>query len=1030
MSRVGRYLAVFLLLEALLTVLIYARYQELSGQRLEISQAELTAGYDSTLDGTRRITQLAYDELVDRDRLAELVVQGGAESSERRNLARGLLYRELYPVYHKLRSLYVRQIQVTLADGRSFLRMHRPEEYGDPAHDVRPILAEVQQTGQPLSGFETGRLQQGFRYVYPIEREDRVLGTIEFSISFTAIREEMERVAALEGTRYRFIVRRDRVEDKLFPAFRTLYAPSRLSPDYFVEDPRSTLRNEPTFQSLPPAILALDRRLSEWDAVRYDMDEGRAFGVFARAAGRSFAVNFLPVEDSQGEQVAYVVAYTPDDTHQEMLMLTLVFWLGGSVMILLTLLIHDRLRRSRHEMRTVAEHLGAGLYVLDRQGNLRYVNQAAGKILGYTPAELKGRNAHELFHDGEADASDDRVCALHDQPLRGDLYSSSEVCFRHRDGHLIPVEVVSTPMEVDGKVTATVTVFRDITERKRTEERLTQVTTAFGNSEEGMMVTDPAENILEVNEAFTRITGYRREQAIGRTPRILKSGRHDRAFYAGMWKAIEADGVWRGEIWNRRRNGEIYPQFLTISAIRDDAGQVTNYVGVFTDLSEIRATRDELERLAHQDPLTGLANRMVIEDRLEHAIQRAKRRGGGVAVLFVGLDRFKTINETMGHPAGDRLLVQVAGRLEDCLEKDDTLARISGDGFGILLEGADEAGAEAMAGTVIEALLQPYQLSGREVVVGASVGLASYPEHAPNGIILLRNAETAMYRAKELGGERWARYTDDLTSRAYDRLEMETRMRRGLERGEFSVEYHAQVDLATGRLRGAEALMRWNNPVLGRVSPGVFIPLAEENGLVVQLGRWVLENACREAAAWRRDGLWDGTISVNLSPNQLQATDLVDQLDATLAETGLPADRLELEVTETALMRQPREAIETLNALKSRGLSLAIDDFGTGYSSLSYLKSLPIDLLKIDQSFIGDITADGDDSAIVEAVIAMADRLGLQTLAEGVETPEQRDFLSRVGCGAYQGYLRARPLGLEAFRELLVAEARQGGGTR
>ncbi|MGM0516907.1 MAG: EAL domain-containing protein [Pseudomonadota bacterium] len=1029
MNRVGRYLAVFLLLESLLSLLIYARYQELSGQRLDISQAELTAGYGSTLDGTRRITQLAYEELVDTDRLAESLVDGGSESAERRSLARGLLYRELHPVYRELQSLYVRQIQVTLDDGRSFLRMHRPEQYGDPVFDVRPILAEVQRSGRPMSGFETGRLQQGFRYVYPVEREGRVLGTIEFSLSFTAIREEMERVAVLEGTHYQFIVRRDRVEPKLFPAFETLYAPARLSADYLVEDPRSTLRNEPTTHTLPGIIKRLDRRLAEEGAVQSGMAERRAFGLFASEAGRTFAVNFLPVTDSEGEQVGYLVAYTPDDTHQEMFLLTMVFWLGGSVMILLVLLIHDRLRRSRHEMRTVAEHLGAGLYVLDRQGNVRYANRAAGKILGYTPAELEGRNAHELFHDGEADASDDLVCALHDRPLRGELYSSSEGCFRHRDGHLIPVEVVSTPMEVDGRITATVTVFRDITERKRTEERLTQVTTAFGNSEEGMIVTDPQENILEVNEAFTRITGYKRDQAIGRTPRLLKSGRHDRAFYVDMWRAVETHGIWRGEIWNRRRNGQIYPQFLTLSAIRDDAGHVTNYVGVFSDLSEIRETRDELERLAHQDPLTGLANRMVIEDRLEHAIERAKRRGGNVAVLFVGLDRFKTINETMGHPAGDRLLMQVASRLEDCLEKDDTLARISGDGFGILLEGADAGSAEKIAGRVIQSLIQPYQLSGREVIVGASIGMALYPEHAPNGIILLRNAETAMYRAKELGGERWVRYTDDLTSRAYDRLEMETRMRRGLERGEFSVEYHAQVDLRTGRLRGAESLIRWNNPVLGRVSPGVFIPLAEENGLVVTLGRWVLEQACRQAESWRRDGLWEGTISVNLSPNQLQAVDLLEQVDAILAETGLPASRLELEVTETALMRQPREAIETLHALKSRGVSLAIDDFGTGYSSLSYLKSLPIDLLKIDQSFIADITANGDDSAIVEAVIAMAERLGLTTLAEGVETPGQRDFLAQVGCDAYQGYLRARPLPAEGFEKLLRNEAASRSGS-
>lgn len=1023
MKRVGRYLAVFLLVEVLLSLLIYARYQEISGQCLDVRQAELTAGYESTLDGMRRITQLAYEELVDTDRLAERLAEGDSASAERRSLARGWLYRELYPVYRKLRSLHLRQIQVTLADGRAFLRMHRPELYGDSVFEVRPILAKVQESGRPASGFETGRLQPGFRYVYPVERQGRVLGTIEFSLSFTAIREEMERLAVLEGAHYQFIVRRDRVVPKLFPAFETLFVPARLSGDYLVEDPRSTLRNEPTTHRLPEVIRRLDRRLAKDHAVQSGMAARRAFGVFAREGDRTFAVNFLPVTDSEREQVGYLIAYTPNDTQREIFQLALLSWLGGSGLILLVLLIHDRLRRSRHEMRTLAEHLGAGLYVLDRQGKVRYANRAAGKILGYHSAELEGRNAHELFHDAEADAEDDMGCALHDRPLDGELYTSDEIRFRHRDGRLIPVEVVSTPMEVDGRITGTMTVFRDITERKRTEERLAQVTTAFGNSEEGMIVTDPRETIIEVNEAFTRITGYRREQVIGRTPRLLKSGRHDRAFYAEMWRALEEQGFWRGEIWNRRRNGEIYPESLTITAIRDDAGRVTNYVGVFSDLSEIHATRDELERLAHRDPLTGLANRRAIEDRLERAIERARHRGGRVALLFVGLDRFKTINESMGHPAGDRLLMQVAGRLEDCLEKDDTLARIGGDGFGILLEGMDAGRAEEVAEHILRSLVEPYRLHGREVAVGASVGMALYPEHGPTGIVLLRNAETAMYRAKELGGERWVRYTDDLTSRAYNRLEMETRLRRGLERDEFSLAYHTQVDLRTGRLRGAEALIRWHNPLLGRVSPAVFIPLAEENGLVVPLGRWVLEQACRQAQTWRRDGLWDGIVSVNLSPNQLQATDLLDEVDAILAETGLPADRLELEVTETALMRQPREAIETLHALKSRGLSLAIDDFGTGYSSLSYLRRLPIDLLKIDRSFITDIPANGDDRAIVEAVIAMAERLGLTTLAEGVETSAQREFLAQRGCDAYQGYLRARPLPAEAFEALLRDEA-------
>ncbi|MFP4638964.1 MAG: putative bifunctional diguanylate cyclase/phosphodiesterase, partial [Guyparkeria sp.] len=850
---------------------------------------------------------------------------------------------------------------------------------------------------------------------------DQVLGVIEFSISFAAIRREMERVAAVEGTHYQFIVRRELVETRLFEDFETLFMPAGLDLDYLIEDPRSSLVGQPDAPSDPDLVERLNRELAGDGRVERGMAEQTAFGVFARGAGATWAVNFVPVDNAEGRHAGYVVAYTPDSSHDEVVALSAIFWTVGTLAILGILLIHDRWRRSREAMRSVTEHLGAGLYLLDRAGRVEYANRAAGRILGYDRGELVGRDAHEMFHADEGLEGGGTGCALHEIPLRGKVYSTDRAHFRHRRGHLVPVDVISSPLELDGRITATVTIFRDITRAREVEQRLTQVSAAMGSSDEGMLVTDSDARILDVNRAFTRLTGYSREEVLGCNPRLLQSGRQDAAFYRSMWDAIERTGQWQGEIWNRRKNGEIYPEWLTISSIRDDAGRLTNYVGVFSDMSEIHATRDELERLARQDPLTGLANRSVFQDRLEHAVEHARRVGTGVAVLFVGLDRFKTINESMGHPVGDRLLMQVAGRIEQGVETDATVARIGGDTFGVIIEDErDIEAVEALADRLLEAILEPIHVGGREVIVSASIGLAMRPQHGDDGLTLMRNAETAMYRAKEQGGETRAVYSADLTSRAYDRLELETRMRRGLERDEFSVHYQPQVCRKTGRVCGAEALIRWDNPDLGRVSPGVFIPLAEETGQVASLGRWVLETACRQARVWQEEGLPTITVSVNLSANQLHDSALPAEVDAILSRTGLAPNCLELEVTETALMRHPREAIETLNALKSQGIGLAIDDFGTGYSSLSYLKNLPIDRLKIDKSFIDGLPEGEDDRAIVEAVVAMADRLGLAIIAEGVETEAQQAFLDSIGVDIHQGHFFAPALSSERLRATLL----------
>ncbi len=559
----------------------------------------------------------------------------------------------------------------------------------------------------------------------------------------------------------------------------------------------------------------------------------------------------------------------------------------------------------------------------------------------------------------------------------------------------------------------------------RTRDDLKLYATVFTNATEGMTITDGEARIVAVNPAFTGITGYSLEEIAGRTPAVLGSGRQDESFYREMWATLAREGQWQGEIWNRRRNGEVFPEWLSITAVRDgdgnDSGTPSHYIGIFSDITERKAAEARIHHLAHHDALTNLPNRMLLQDRLDQAILQSRRSRRHAAVLFIDLDRFKLINDTLGHDVGVGLLSQVARRCQEVVRDTDTVARQGGDEFVIVLPELEHAqDATVVARKLLEVLGRPYRLGAHELTVTASIGIAVYPEDGRNASVLLRNADAAMYGAKADGRNAFQFYSSDLNTASLGELLLENQLRGALDRNELLLHFQPKVGAESGRISGAEALLRWQHPELGLLGPGRFVPAAEESGLIVPIGEWVLRRACRQLRAWLDAGHEPVSVAVNLSAQQFAHQDIVALVRNTLAETGLPPELLELELTETMLMRDVERTIEVLARLRALGVKLSIDDFGTGYSSLAYLKLFNVDVLKIDRSFVNDIRSDGADGKIAAAVIALAHSLGQQVVAEGVETEYQRDFLARHRCDQFQGYLFGRPVPADEFAAQLA----------
>lgn len=543
------------------------------------------------------------------------------------------------------------------------------------------------------------------------------------------------------------------------------------------------------------------------------------------------------------------------------------------------------------------------------------------------------------------------------------------------------------------------------------QERLRQAAVVFDCTREGVLVSDHNGVIVHVNPALVKITGYAPEEVLGQRPNMFKSGHHGPEFYQAVFESLEKTGEWHGEIWNRRKSGEIYPQWQTIRAVRDNKDQITHYVAVFSDISAIKNTQSELMRLAHHDPLTDLPNRLLFTDRAEQALAYAQRHKSGCALLMIDLDHFKIINDSMGHNVGDLLLKAVGERLTAVFGKGFTVARLGGDEFAVLVENCTQvAQAAGFAQQVLEVMKGAFIIETHQLFISASVGISLYPNDSLNAEQLLRNADSALFKAKSAGREGYALYTEELTAHAQYRIEVASDLRRALEQQELRVYFQPVHDLTTSRMVGVEALVRWQHPQRGLVAPGEFIPIAERTGLIAEIDAWVLEQACWQMCQWQAAGVDLSFVAVNISSRLFARPELYQLVSTVLADTGLNPALLELEVTESAVMDNSEVALEQMHRLRELGLRLAIDDFGTGFSSLLRLKRLPVQKLKIDQGFVAGLPGDDDDVAIVRAVIALAQSMGMQVHAEGIEYVEQAQFLLDHHCDLGQGYWFGRPM--------------------
>ena len=690
--------------------------------------------------------------------------------------------------------------------------------------------------------------------------------------------------------------------------------------------------------------------------------------------------------------------------------------------------ISERLRHevaqqeSEETYRSVIGTALDGFWMTDTQGRLLDVNQAYCDMSGYSKEELLNMTIPDIDSEERSDDTEQRIHHIRQ-------HGKSQFISKHRrkDGSIFDVEVRATYWPKHGG--RFFAYLRDITEQRQNEMRLKQAAAVFENTSEAVMVVSVDLKIQMVNKAFCSMTGYREADVIDQSPAILQSGQHPRTFYRAMWHSIKKYDSWQGEVISRRADGSTYPELLNISVVRNNKNEISHYVGVLADLSEQKASENKLAYLDYHDSLTGLANRKTLMMRADHAIRQAQKEGGQVALMLLDLDRFKNVNDSYGHKAGDDLLKQVSQVLDQTVPHLDTLARLGGDEYAMLFDHYEDAAElSLLAQQIINQLNQPWILKkGQTVTVGASIGISLAPHNGNDAHTLLQHADAALYQAKAEGRSRFSFFSEALTRNARNQLELETQMYRALENDELCVYLQPQTDIHSNSITGAEALVRWQHPEKGLLSPFSFIDLCEQNGQINRIGYQVLLKTCHRGKQWLDEGKPPLVLAVNLSASQISDPELFHQVSDILMQTGFPAHHLELELTESALMSETESTIALLERFRSLGIHIAIDDFGTGYSSFSYLKRFPIDVLKIDKSFIDEIEHNARDREIVAAIIAMGHSLGIKVLAEGVEHENQLKILNEIGCDIYQGYLMSRPLPMDQFARLLdnAAETEQ-----
>lgn len=691
---------------------------------------------------------------------------------------------------------------------------------------------------------------------------------------------------------------------------------------------------------------------------------------------------------------------------------------------LVTHIEQDRqsLRQAEAMFRELAENSVVGVYIVQDDA-FRFVNAKMADMFDYEPIEMMAsvgvldivaENQRQLVKEGIRKRLSGEIQEVH-----------YERQARKKDGSLIDIEVFGSRMRIDGR-DATIGIMLDISKRKKAEMSEHLMTLVYQYSSEGMVISDVNGVIVTVNPAFTEITGYLPDEVIGNKLNILSSGRHDQAFYQTMWRAINTAGHWRGEVWNRRKSGEVYVELLTINTAYNEDGTVFRRIGVFSDITERKQSEAVVWQQANFDFLTRLPNRHMFHDRLQQEITKSHRAGLPLALLFLDLDQFKEVNDTLGHDIGDRLLKQAAQRLSSCVRESDTVARLGGDEFTIILSELKDVNVVKRIGqNILEKLAQPFMLEGEEVFISASIGITLYPDDATEIEDLIKNADQAMYAAKDHGRNQLHYFARSMQEAAQSRRWLQRDLRGALADNQFHLHYQPIVNLANGSIDKAEALIRWQHPVRGLISPAEFIPIAEDTGMIIEIGDWVFRQAAQQVALWRSTHCAHFQISVNTSAVQFRRGGIVhDEWLGHLRGLGLPGNSIAIEITERLLMDAGVGVTDKLRILRAAGIQAALDDFGTGYSSMSYLKKFDIDYLKIDQSFVRNLAPASDDMALCEAIIVMAHKLGMKVIAEGIETEQHRDLLAAAGCDFGQGYLFSRPVAAEEFQAFLQPDCR------
>ncbi|MBN2886599.1 MAG: EAL domain-containing protein [Chromatiaceae bacterium] len=676
---------------------------------------------------------------------------------------------------------------------------------------------------------------------------------------------------------------------------------------------------------------------------------------------------------------------------------------------------YRQLAQSELTLRLFIENAPAALAMLDRDLHHIAISRRWMSDYGLEDRNIIGTHHYAIFPEVP-----ERWREVHRRALAGEVLRADCDCFERPDGRVQWVRWEVRPWHrPNGDIGGIIIFSEDISHLKEAEREMRIAATAF-ESQQSMLITDHKGQILRVNRAFSATTGYSAAEVMGQTPAILKSGRHDAAFYREMWESIASEHAWQGEIWNRRKNGEIYPEWLNIAAVTDNDGAITNYVGSFLDLSQHKQAEAKIHSLSYYDVLTNLPNRRLLLDRLQQALLSSRRTGQHGAILFIDIDDFSAINDTQGHDVGDKTLIEIARRLLACVHGDDSVARPGGDEFIVIVENLGKTSAQALldarqvAERIQTAIRQPLFIDGSEYAIRASIGISLFEGVTGTVEDIMKRADVSMRQVKRLGRDHIQFFDDQMQEALEQRVRLESQLRRAIPE-QLLLHYQIQRD-RQGAPRGAEALVRWHQPEEGLISPAAFIPLAEDSGLILPLGAWVLETASRQLNDWTRDfGAQDFSIAVNISAKQFYQEDFVEQVLRLLASSGADPQRLKLELTESILLEDVDAVARKMTRLKSEGLRFSLDDFGTGFSSLAYLRRLPLDELKIDQSFVRDLRHDSNDAAIVRTIIALGETLGLEVIAEGVETQEQLDYLTEHGCQGFQGYLFGKPVTASDF---------------